>query len=94
MRYIWDEQKNAANIAKHGIRFAEAAQVFEGEILQWPDERYHYGEERWIAIGVTQGQEVFVVYVEEGEDICRIVSARPATRHERALYWRYAGQQD
>ena len=68
--------------------------IFEREILHWPDERYRYGEERWIAVGIAQGQEIIVVYVEEDEDVSRIVSARPATRHERALYWRTIGQQD
>jgi uncharacterized DUF497 family protein len=94
MRYSWDERKAAANLHKHGIGFTEAVRIFDGEILHWPDERYHYGEERWIAIGIAKGQEVFVVYVEEGEEVRRILSARPATRRERALYWRTIGQQD
>jgi uncharacterized DUF497 family protein len=94
MRYIWDTQKSASNLRKHGVNFLDAVRIFNGGILHWPDERYHYGEERWIAVGLAQGQEIFVVYIEEGEDVCRIVSARPATRRERALYWRTVGQQD
>jgi hypothetical protein len=94
VRYEWDELKNKTNLRKHGIGFADAVRIFAGEVLHWPDERYYYGEERWIAIGVAQGQEVFIVYVEEGEDLRRIISARPATRGERALYWRYIGRQD
>jgi len=86
MRYTWDEAKNAANRRKHAIAFADAALIFDGDILEWPHERFDYGEERWIAIGVTQGAEILVVYTEEG-DGRRILSARPATKRERRLYW-------
>ena len=94
MRYSWDERKAAANLHKHGVGFAEAARIFDGAVVHWPDERHRYGEERWIAVGIAKGQEVIVVYVEQDQDVRRIVSARPATRRERALYWRTIGQQD
>jgi uncharacterized DUF497 family protein len=87
MRYIWDETKNALNARKHGVTFAQAARIFERDVLGWPDERFDYGEERWIAIGFAEGKEIVVVYVEE-EDCRRIISARYATRSERGLYWR------
>lgn len=87
MRYSWNPAKNAANIRKHGISFEDAVRVFEGEFLGWPDERYDYGEARWIAIGLSGGEETIIVYTEEREER-RLISARRATRKERELYWR------
>ena len=88
MKYTWDPAKNAANARKHGISFEEAERIFDDEILGWPDERYDYGEERWIAIGLSGGEEAVVVYTESGDER-RLISARQATRKERELYWRW-----
>ncbi len=46
MEFDWDEAKNAANIAKHGIDFDEAIQIFYGPMLEFVDEQYDYGETR------------------------------------------------
>ena len=35
--FEWDQAKNAANLAKHGISFEEAATIFEGTILSSED---------------------------------------------------------
>ena len=87
IRYIWDQTKNASNRRIHRIAFEEAIRMFEGAVLGWPDERFDYGEERWIAIGVAGEKEIVVVYVEQ-DDQRRIISARQTTRRERELYWR------
>ena len=89
--YKWDPAKNALNKRLHGISFEEASKIFEHETLGWPDERFDYGEERWIAIGVAGEKEIVVTYIEQ-EDHRRIVSARETTRRERALYWRTIGR--
>ena len=46
MRYSWGEEKNRANIAKHGIGFQDAVRIFEGPTLERIDDRYDYGETR------------------------------------------------
>ena len=40
----WDPDKNAANIAKHGIGFEDALRIFEGPVLESIDERRDYGD--------------------------------------------------
>lgn len=55
MRYEWDEQKEAANIAKHGIDFADAYQIFLTPVLTVLDDRFEYGEDRWISLGLLGG---------------------------------------
>ena len=85
MRFVWDEAKNRANIAKHGVGFLGAARIFDGPVLERVDQRRDYGESRRSAIGVLDGKEIYVVYVMRGE-ICRIISARRANRRERREY--------
>jgi uncharacterized DUF497 family protein len=48
MKYEWDEAKNRKNIAKHGLSFEDADQVFAGPCVTFEDERFAYGEERLI----------------------------------------------
>jgi uncharacterized DUF497 family protein len=88
VQYEWDEAKAAANLAKHGISFTAAARALDDarkvEIL---DDRFDYGEERIQSICMYQQQILFVVTVMQEEDICRIISARKATRHEQEEYF-------
>jgi len=92
MRFAWEAKKAASNLAKHGIDFRDAIRIFDDEIVEWIDRRFDYGEERWAAIGIAQNKEIFVVYIEKDEDNRRIISARPATQRERAIYWSEVGR--
>jgi uncharacterized DUF497 family protein len=90
MRFVWDETKNRANKVKHGVSFETAKRVFDDPLhLSIPDRREH-GEERWATFGLVEPVVLLVVihtYVEQnGEEIIRIISARKATRGERARY--------
>ena len=87
MKFEWDEQKNKANIHKHGLDFADARQVFNGPMLAHLDTRQDYGEDRWIGIGIIRGRVVVVVYAEQdnGETI-RIISMRKALKYERKRF--------
>ena len=85
MDFEWDEAKNRANIAKHGIGFLGAARVFDGPVLEQVDHRRDYGEARRAAIGELEGKEVCVVYTMRS-NVCRIISARRANRRERREY--------
>lgn len=86
MQFEWDEAKNLANIKKHGIDFADVPLVFENEMLMDLDERFDYGEDRWIGIGFLGPGVVVVVWVERTSDLIRIISARRASRYERKRF--------
>jgi uncharacterized DUF497 family protein len=85
MGYQWDANKSAANEAKHGISFLQAAQIFRSPVLVRPDTRRDYGEERFIALGTYDGEVLCVVYTERDGDI-RIISAWKAGQHDRQTY--------
>src|SRR5205823_9262940 len=90
MVFAWDEGKNRVNRRKHGVSFETAARVFEDpNLVSYPD-RVVDDEERWRAIGCAGGIALLLVVhtIEEqhGEEEIRIISARKASRRERALY--------
>ena len=66
MGYDWDERKRRANVKKHGIDFIDVPEVFDSTIVIIPDERFDYGETRFIALGILKSQVVVVAYTERG----------------------------
>jgi uncharacterized DUF497 family protein len=87
MRFEWDEAKAAANLAKHGVSFNEAATVLS-DALGWsyPDLDHSLAEDRWLAIGMSERQRILVVAYTADADTIRLISARQATRKERNFY--------
>lgn len=83
MNFEWDEQKNEANIHKHGFDFTDAWEIFESPMLTAPDTREDYGEKRWIGIGFLRERVVVIVFAERSDDIIRVISMRKAIKHER-----------
>ena len=89
MRFGWDSRKNAENIHKHGIAFADAAGMFQHPMLVGLDTREDYGEDRWIGIGLLRDVVAVVVFTEKPDGTVRIISARKATKHETQRYGEY-----
>ncbi|MFA6699187.1 MAG: BrnT family toxin [Thiomicrospira sp.] len=91
MIFEWDEQKNQSNIAKHGIDFEEAQEVFSDPLhISLLDKRFSYFEERWFTLGATKNRKILVVanlfFTDEGEEVIRIISAREANNKEKTTY--------
>jgi uncharacterized protein len=84
--FEWDEAKNRANIAKHGISFQTAIGIFDGPVLTDIDDREDYGEDREISLGMIGATVVLAVVHTDRFGKVRIISARPATRPERYRY--------
>ena len=85
MRYEWDEGKNAANRAKHGLDFSEAEAFCWDTALETVDDRADYGEKRWIALGLIGVRVHVMIYTKRVENI-RIISLRKANKREREYY--------
>ena len=90
MRFTWREAKRRANLAKHGLDFADAAKVFAGPMVLFKDQRADYGEQRMIGIGLLGALVVLVVHVESDQTI-HIISMRKADSDETNLYYQNAG---
>ena len=82
--FEWDDAKAALNLKKHGVSFFEAATVFADPHAVYLDDGSGVGV--MVVIGTSlRDRLLYVVQVERGERD-RIVSARPATSGERAVY--------
>ncbi len=85
MKFTWDEAKRQSNLVKHGLDFADASAVFAGITLTFEDDRFDYGEHRFITLGMSRGTAVVIAHTERDENI-RIISTRKAIKYEKKLY--------
>ena len=86
--FEWDPRKATDNRRKHGVSFDEAVTAFADPLsVTVPDPDHSAAEEaRYILVGRSaEGRLLVVSHAERGTAI-RIISARPATRRERAQY--------
>ena len=88
----WDAAKAQSNIVKHGVTFAQAATVLLDPLALTVFDAAHSGaEERWFTLGKAFEGKLLAVshtYQPTGPASAqvRIISAREATRRERAQY--------
>jgi len=81
--FEWCEDKRLENLALGKIDFESVPPLFDNPYLSIRSDRS--GEERYIVLGIVDGETLAVVYTPRG-DRCRIISARKASRHEREAY--------
>jgi len=87
MLFTWDEKKRQSNIKKHGIDFTRAVEIFAGPTFTWEDDRFEYGEQRWITMGLMGSLVVvLVVHTESAEEI-HVISIRKADKDEQTLFF-------
>ena len=89
MKFVWDPNKEAINIKKHGIDFSTASYVFNDyQRLEQHDSNHSIDEDRYKTIGMLNLTLIIVcvIYTLRNE-LCRIISARRATKKEEAAYY-------
>ena len=84
MHIVFDPEKDATNLSKHGVSLAAAAQLDWDAALAWIDDRADYGELRIVALAPI-GDRLFFVDRDEAR---RIISLRRANRREVNHYVR------
>jgi len=85
MKFAWYPEKERDNIAKHGITFSDASQIFRDPFrMERHDDDSSENEERWQTMGFFN-DVLFVVYTERA-DVTWIMSARVAEPFERRIY--------
>lgn len=81
MRIIWDETKRQANLAKHGLDFADLTTDFFVEAIIRPAKLG-----RLAAFGRFADGTIAVVFATLGSEALSVISMRPANASERRLY--------
>ena len=91
--FEWNPDKARRNVSKHGVTFEQATEVFKDPVALtiYDEEESNESEDRWITLGQANGQHYLVVvhtYRQQNSDVVtvRLISARPATKHEIKQY--------
>jgi uncharacterized protein len=81
----FDPAKDAINRTKHGLSLMEARRFNWDTALEREDDRFDYGEFRFVAIDAR----LYVMVFTEGadEDTVRVISLRPAEKQEARFYY-------
>lgn len=87
MRFSWDGVKRVSNLQDHGLDLIDAPEVFEGPTFTYKDDRFDYGEERFVTLGLLRGIVMSIVHTETPRRI-HIISFRKATKHEQAIFFK------
>jgi uncharacterized DUF497 family protein len=87
IKFEWDPTKAEANLAKHGVSFAEAASAF-GDTLSLTifDPDHSDDEDRFVLLGMSSSGRLLVVSHTDRSGTIRLISARTANRQERVQY--------
>ena len=87
MHYEWDPANAAANLAAHGVSFAEAVTVLEDDFALTREDPDSAGEQRFVTLGLSSFANLLVVvYTYREPDVIRVISAWRANRRQRARY--------
>ena len=90
MRFEWDEAKRRSNIKRHGIDFADLAEVFRAEVVTLVDDRFDYDEDRLLTLALLKGRVITISHTETDE-VIRFISARKALKNEQITYFKEIG---
>ena len=88
MANTWDEAKRRITLAERGLDFADAELVFVGRNFTRADDRYEYGERRFITAGFLGRRFVVVVWSPRDRGR-RIISMRHGHDREKTRYQIY-----
>jgi uncharacterized DUF497 family protein len=91
-RVLWAPAKAKANLAAHGVRFAEAATVFDDDRAITRADPDSVGEQRFVTLGLSGfGSLLVVVYAWRGPTTIRLIFAWKANARQRKQYAQSAG---
>jgi uncharacterized DUF497 family protein len=81
-----DPAKAAANVRKHGVWLADGEGVLFDPLALTREDVNSVGEQRFVSLGLGSAGQLLVVVFTERAGRARLISARRATRRERAQY--------
>jgi uncharacterized DUF497 family protein len=90
MKITYDPGKRRRTLVEREIDFDDAAEVFDGQTLDFIDDRHDYGEVRVVTVGFFRGRMMVMVWTQRG-DARHVISMRKANDREKARYGRVLG---
>ncbi len=94
MEISFDPNKRAANLLKHGLDLIDAGVVLSARCVDVYDDRYDYGEDRWLSIGLLAGEIVACVWA-DWPGVARVISLRRQQRmSDKSIYGKRVNRQE
>lgn len=85
--FDWDEGNSTKNWDKHQVSRTESEQVFFNQpLLLYPDTKHSEQEPRFFVLGRTDDDRFLMIVFTARGDKVRVISARPMSKNERAIY--------
>lgn len=84
----FDTVKREKTLLERGLDFADSGKVFAGLHFIARDDRFDYGEDRFITVGFLEEHIVVIVWTPRN-DARRIISMRYANEREISRYQKY-----
>ncbi len=85
MKITYDPAKRAITLARRRLDFEHVPEVFEGLTYTFQDDRFDYGEVRWVTYGFLRGRLVAIVWTPRGENR-HVISLRKCNDKEKKKY--------
>ena len=85
MTFSWDENKRMLVLKERGLDFADAHQIFDGIHVDEPDDRFDFGEARFVTFGFLTGRICAVVWTPR-ENARHLISLRKANDRAQKKY--------
>ena len=92
--FDWDPGNWRKSELKHGVAMAEAEEVLLGRPLVRIDPLHSEGEQRYVALGSTEGGRLLFLAFTVRRNRVRVISARPMSRRERRIHEEEAREED
>ena len=88
MKIQFDPAKDGINETKHGVSLQAASGFDWDTALEREDDRFDFGEVRFVAIGLIEARLYVMAFAEGSDDeAVRVISLRPAEKHEARFYY-------
>ena len=88
--FEWDDHNVEKNWAAHRVTFWECEEVFFNEpLMAAKDAKHLSAEQRFYALGQTNGGRFLFVIFTVRRDLIRVISARDMTPKEKRVYQTY-----
>ena len=88
--FQWDDGNLEKNWLAHRVTPAECEQLFFNQpLIVAGDAAHSQVEERFYALGRTDGRRLLFIAFTLREDLIRVISARDMSRKERRIYQRH-----
>jgi uncharacterized DUF497 family protein len=84
MAITFDPAKRELTLKTRGVDFVDAAKVFAGPTATWLDDRFDYGEARYLTVGFLAGRMVLIAWTPRGSSRRDLDEVLPCKRRKEA----------